>query len=137
MDTRKCSKCKEIKSLESFNRNKSRPLGREYICKICFSKIDRVRRLDPKRRAMLDEARIKFVSKGGDREYKQKQSILNPLKIKARRINQYAVRTGKLTRLPCEVCGEIKSEAHHGDYTKPLEVIWVCKKHHGEIHRIY
>jgi hypothetical protein len=45
-----------------------------------------------------------------------------------------AVRRGKLLRLPCEVCGELKSEAHHDDYTKPLEVRWLCRVHHREHH---
>ena len=31
-------------------------------------------------------------------------------------------RDGRLIRQPCEVCGEVKSQAHHGDYGKPLDV---------------
>lgn len=46
----------------------------------------------------------------------------------------YAVRTGKLKRLPCDKCGNEKSEAHHTDYNKPLEVIWLCKSCHSELH---
>jgi len=41
-----------------------------------------------------------------------------------------AVRDGRLIKQPCEVWGEIKVEAHHDDYTKPLEVRWLCNKHH-------
>lgn len=41
---------------------------------------------------------------------------------------------GTLKRQPCEVCGR-KGEAHHEDYKKPLEIIWLCHKHHGEKHR--
>ena len=40
-----------------------------------------------------------------------------------------------MKRLPCEVCGERKTHAHHDDYSKPLEVKWLCKKHHDEHHR--
>ncbi len=30
----------------------------------------------------------------------------------------------------CSDCGETKVEAHHEDYSKPLDVEWLCKKHH-------
>ena len=39
-----------------------------------------------------------------------------------------------LERQPCEVCGE-KAEAHHPDYSKPLDVRWLCKRHHMIEHR--
>ena len=37
---------------------------------------------------------------------------------------RYGARKGLLARQPCEVCGEIKAEAHHADYSQPLEVRW-------------
>jgi len=40
-----------------------------------------------------------------------------------------ALKNGSLKKEPC-VCGNIKVEAHHEDYSLPLDVIWVCKKHH-------
>lgn len=46
-----------------------------------------------------------------------------------------AVQSGELIKLPCEVCGCKKSEAHHCDYNKPLDVRWLCKKHHTEWHK--
>jgi hypothetical protein len=53
-----------------------------------------------------------------------------------------AVRAGKLVPKPCEVCGASGKardgrraiHAHHDDYTKPLDVRWLCKKHHDELH---
>lgn len=58
----------------------------------------------------------------------------NVLKNKARHVSKHAIRKGRLVRLPCEKCGEPKTEAHHDDYSKPLEVRWLCRKHHVEIH---
>lgn len=46
-----------------------------------------------------------------------------------------AIRGGRLARLPCSECGETKVEAHHVDYDKPLDVIWLCKSHHAQLHR--
>jgi hypothetical protein len=31
---------------------------------------------------------------------------------------------------PCVACDSEKSEMHHEDYSKPLEVWWLCRKHH-------
>lgn len=61
----------------------------------------------------------------------------------ARASTRNAIASGKLTPLPCEDCGlsprspegKRQVEAHHGDYTKPLDVRWLCRKHHLEWHR--
>jgi hypothetical protein len=55
-------------------------------------------------------------------------------KIKARKILFTNVRNGNIIPQGCEICGK-KGEAHHPDYTKPLEVKWLCKKHHWDCHR--
>ncbi len=47
----------------------------------------------------------------------------------------HAVKTGRLKRLPCEVCGKEPAEGHHDDYSKPLDVRWLCKPHHDDHHR--
>lgn len=60
-----------------------------------------------------------------------------PEKSKARYTMSNAIRDGKLERKPCEKCGDPKSHGHHFDYTKPLEVVWLCATHHGEVHRQY
>lgn len=56
-------------------------------------------------------------------------------KIKARSIMNHAIRGGSLDRKNCQECGNPKSEGHHSDYDKPLEVIWLCRKHHAELHK--
>lgn len=58
----------------------------------------------------------------------------DPLKEYARVAVAAAIKRKELTRLPCEKCGNEKSEGHHENYTKPLEVVWLCKKHHVERH---
>jgi len=45
----------------------------------------------------------------------------------------YAIKTGELLRQPCWACGEI-AQAHHPDYSRPLDVVWLCDKHHKEVH---
>ncbi|WP_417070775.1 hypothetical protein [Niveibacterium terrae] len=45
-----------------------------------------------------------------------------------------AIRSGKMIKQPCCICGDKKSEAHHHDYSRPLDVLWLCDKHHKEEH---
>ena len=46
-----------------------------------------------------------------------------------------AGRRGEIQRQPCEVCGAAEVDAHHDDYDKPLEVRWLCRRHHWQEHR--
>ena len=41
-----------------------------------------------------------------------------------------AIRAGRLVRKPCEVCGNPEVDGHHDDYSLPLKVRWLCRKHH-------
>ena len=45
-----------------------------------------------------------------------------------------AIRDGRLKKQPCEKCGA-DAHAHHEDYSKPLDVVWLCHTHHMERHR--
>lgn len=68
------------------------------------------------------------------KEYRDAWKDRNPEKRAAHVAVQRALRNGWLTRQPCEVCGEAFSCAHHDDYSKPLEVRWLCHAHHQEHH---
>lgn len=48
--------------------------------------------------------------------------------------NRY-IRLGLLIKQPCEICGAEKVDAHHDDYSKPLDVRWLCRFHHAEHHK--
>ncbi len=62
----------------------------------------------------------------------KKWSQLNKHKIRAHDLVYKAVRSGKLLKLNC-FCG-LPANAHHEDYSKPLDVIWLCHAHHMELH---
>jgi hypothetical protein len=59
----------------------------------------------------------------------------NKAKVRVHHKVRRALINGALTRLPCEVCKDIKSIAHHFDYNQPLNVMWLCELHHKEWHR--
>lgn len=52
----------------------------------------------------------------------------------ARRKLRNAVSNGEVSKMPCEVCGDVNSQGHHHDYEKPLDVTWLCPIHHAEAH---
>lgn len=56
----------------------------------------------------------------------------NPEKLWAHRAVFSYLRSGKLKKKPCKICGDLKVEAHHTDYSKVLQVIWLCRRHHIE-----
>lgn len=51
---------------------------------------------------------------------------------------QKALRTGDIKRAPiCQKCNKkCKTQGHHTDYLKPLEVIWLCSSCHAKIRTI-
>lgn len=62
----------------------------------------------------------------------------NPEKRAAQLVVGRAIRDGKLAKGQCvregvDCSGRI--EAHHEDYTRPLEVIWACVRHHDDLDR--
>ncbi len=71
---------------------------------------------------MCRQCRVDFPEK---RRLVTKDSI----KVKARSKLRRALLAGVVKREPCTKCG-LKAEAHHPDYSKPLDVVWLCKIHH-------
>jgi hypothetical protein len=67
-----------------------------------------------------------------DKEAEQREKHLH--KVKARSTLNNAVAIGHIERKPCGVCGDVSVEAHHHDYNKPLDVTWLCRAHHEEMH---
>jgi ribosomal protein S27AE len=71
-----------------------------------------------------------------ERENEIRYFMSNPEKFQARWIINRQIRAKKIIRpKECSNCGnEGKIHAHHPDYSKPLEVIWLCSKCHHKIH---
>jgi hypothetical protein len=65
------------------------------------------------------------------REYSDEQKR----KANCRSYAHVYLKRGKLTREPCVSCGAERAEMHHADYSKPLEVTWLCRPCHLEHHR--
>ena len=136
-----CRKCQVEKSLNGFHKHKQMKDGYLNICKVCNYEAMKLRRATPegkearKREKQYPEnkKRYKKSQKGKQaaKTYKRPKDRVN-----AKAAVGYAIKTGKLIRQPCEICGE-KAEAHHWSYLPEhrLDVKWLCRFHHNEEHR--
>lgn len=62
------------------------------------------------------------------------------LHFEAHKAVSRAIRKGSLLPQPCVVCGRRvvggrKTEAHHPNYSEPLNIVWLCQQHHVAEHR--
>lgn len=127
--------CKEcVKNKNKKNRKENIEKAREY---------DR-NRPNKKERVEKNKQRLQFLKENNIEKYKkiQKQKreweIKNKEKKKAHSAVARALMTGKITRPnKCEICkcNDKEIEAHHYDYTKPLNVQWLCIECHNKQHK--
>jgi predicted RNA-binding Zn-ribbon protein involved in translation (DUF1610 family) len=94
----------------------------------------------PKENLTHSKPRIKSAAPKTRAEINRRKKLLErqryPEKFKARIIAQRALRRrNKSADKSCEKCGDKEVQMHHDDYSKPLEVRWLCRKHHNEEHR--
>lgn len=66
---------------------------------------------------------------------KRRWRLAHPAEYAAQNAVTYALRQGRLKKEPCRDCGNPKAVAHHPDYSKPLDVVWLCHQHHTEEHQ--
>jgi len=131
-----CGKCK--KWLPEFEYYLDKRTGNHLKsqCKKChYDTINKTRDRDNKRtwnREYMRRARETDPNKFRIRRRLQGNPLSN--KTTARQILDNAVRAGKVIRpTNCSKCGKIqKITAHHDDYSKPLQVRWLCLECHGK-----
>lgn len=144
-----CFKCNETQPLDEFYAHPRMADGRLGKCKSCARRDTAEREarlaLDPmwligerarhreKSRKARDEGRAKPAPRSRKMESMRAYFERYPDKHKAHGIVRRAIRKGALKPQPCEKCGA-KAQAHHDDYSKPLDVRWLCVKHHAEHH---
>ena len=132
-----CKACNppRYKPLSDFYVNKSSKDGHQSNCKECEkAKYRKYYAENPKRRKVYIQ---KWSEQNPDRllQHSATKRKKDLIQIKARKILNNEIRSGRIQRLPCEVCGDLKSQAHHHDYSKPLEVTFLCQLHHIEAHK--
>ncbi len=74
--------------------------------------------------------RYRATHPGTNYKYSKKWHAENKEAARVHQKVKRAVKAGKLTRQPCRDCDNPNTHAHHTDYTKPFDVIWLCAVHH-------
>lgn len=127
-DMRKCTKCGIDKKEEFFGINKGRN-GHSYRRNTCIECIKIYQRVNRREYRKNRYERLKDHYTYLSKEYRKK----HPEKRMANIIYMNAVGSGKIKKKNCEYPNgkcEGQVQAHHWDYKKPLEVTFLCRKHH-------
>lgn len=127
-----CSRCKALKPIESFYKKKKDGHSRVPHCIECQRIILHNYKQTPKGREKVKEIfRIRYINKSS--EYIDKALQRRKEKSTEARASdraRYALKKGIIQKKPCVVCGSEKAEMHHRDYTKPIDVTWLCRSCH-------
>lgn len=136
MRTKSCRTCKSEKPLSEYYVHMNMADGHLNICKVCVRQRVRAHRKENDSVRDYDLWRYHNQKKRKQKaqENAKKWRTKNPHKYKAHYTLSNAIRDKKIMRQPCKVCGDVKSHAHHSDYTRPLDVVWLCAKHHQRLH---
>jgi hypothetical protein len=142
-----CFKCGRSLDLSEFYVNKGMVDGHLNKCKDCTKQYEKDRRkTNGEAIRQVDRERANLPHRVSARKVYIKKNPAVKRRILRRYFEKFpekraatnavnnAVRDGRLEKLPCQVCGSAKSQAHHPDYSKPLEVVWLCDPHHKEEH---
>jgi len=151
MGQKRCISCEQIKPISDFYKHPAMADGYLGKCKECckrdvkknrLEKIEYYRNYDRDRSSLPHrvEARNLYAKtpngKISAQKAKNKWKANHADKRDAHSILGRAVKSGKIIKTPCEVCGSTyRIHGHHEDYTKPLEVKWLCPQHHKDAHK--
>ncbi len=120
-----CITCKNQKPLSEFYKDSRYKGGHINECKTCIRERSRRNSSKPHRKEAMRLSSL-------DRYYRTER-----VETRARKLLNRVVAAGKIKKEPCKKCGYTKVEAHHDDYTKPLEIIWLCRRHHILLHKTF
>jgi hypothetical protein len=140
-----CSECGKRQGLTEFYVNRASEDGLTSRCKTCLKTYQKARRdklnadkPDGWKQKTKDKSAYmrawSAANPGAMTAYKKAYWQRNKDRLSIKYKVRHAVKTGKLIKMPCFVCGSEQVEAHHPDYSAPLDVVWLCRQHHMEIH---
>lgn len=134
---KRCFKCLTEKTLAMFYKHAQMGDGHLNKCIECTkADVNRHRQENLEKMRSYDKMRASMPHRVALRRRVVAQYVERfPERKKANSAVNNAVRDGRLLRHPCWVCGE-KAVAHHADYSRPLDVVWLCQAHHKQTHAL-
>ena len=134
-----CFKCHIEKPLDAFYPHNRMADGRLNKCKDCARRdVRKARIADPEKVRAYDRARSSDPARyARNRERVAQYRHEHPERYAAHSAVNNAIRGGKLEKGPCAFCArDDRVEAHHHDYSKPLDVTWLCSPCHRRFHAL-
>lgn len=132
-----CSICDTAKPLTEFYAAQTRD-GKAGQCMACVKARARIRHSQKREQIRAyDRQRSKLPHRAMQRaRQSMREKDQNPERYKARNAVNNAVRDGRLLKMDCAFCGTSNTVAHHHDYTRPLDVTWLCSPCHARFHAL-
>lgn len=134
---KKCSRCKQLKTFSEFSKHSDYKDGLEYKCRRCCSANYRSWR-DRNPAKYQEKAKRSRDNPSFSTQSHKAWVQRNPEKKKAEQKLNNTLRNGSIVRPSvCSRClaSGCRIDAHHPDYSKPLEVVWLCRPCHGYVRR--
>ena len=131
--TKLCVSCTTTKPVGQFYQNRNMKDGYSNRCKFCEVDYMITNRVAKAQKYREYDAYIGNTRKVLDRKSLYQKN--NKDKVAAHHAVYYALKTGTLFRGPCEVCSSFRVQAHHEDYSKKLDINWLCHSHHMKLHQ--
>lgn len=137
-----CTNCQQQKPRSAFRPRSSMPHLLQSLCRDCERATSKTYKQSAIGKVNQSSAETTYKrSDKGKRAQKQSklvQQVRNGDRLAARSTLKHALAAGQVKRWPmCAMpdCCESIVEAHHPDYSRPLDVVWLCPEHHDELHR--
>lgn len=136
--TKPCSKCGSIKELAAFGRDSHSRDGMRSQCRDC----DKRYRASPSCRENQRAALKRYRESEGGRAVRSAYKVISRERYQTQRAAQNtvwkAIKRGTLQPWPACALPECNThapiEAHHADYSRPRDVVWLCRDHHRQLH---
>ena len=146
-----CIRCLQRKPMSEYYKDKRMDNGHRSDCKSCCKQYratnqvrintnDRKRRLKDRDKVNAQARSYQHANYEKKAAAKKKSIAKHPEKEAARLKLRQAVRRGNITKpTQCQHCNhhspEWRIDGHHEDYSKPLDVMWLCVPCHRQQHK--